>query len=254
MSAADSGQIIKVSGLSFNYGRNKILDEVNFDVSKGDYLGIIGPNGSGKSTLIKILLGLIKPDSGEITLFGEDISRLKDRFRLAYVPQGISGTNFDFPATVNEVIESGLTPKLGLFGRQSHKDRQTIKTIDQLTGIEKLKDKLINHLSGGERQLVFIARALVGRPEVLILDEPTTGVDIASQERFYAFLKRLNGEYGMTIIFISHDVEIITKEATHIMCLNKKLVCHTHTKHFDKEKIIKELYGDKIKTLTHSHQ
>jgi zinc transport system ATP-binding protein len=237
--------LISFKNVSYKYHKSNIIDNVTLDVGKGDYLGIIGPNGGGKSTLIKLMLGLLKPQTGLIQNSPDNI--------VGYVPQGISGTDFQFPATVREIVESGYNPLIGMFDLLTNSQKDHSEKIMKISNIYSFRDSLVSDLSGGERQRVFIARALVNNPNVLILDEPTTGIDEGAQKQFYSFLKELNTMQKITIIFISHDLEVITKEVTHIVCLNRKLVCHTHTKGFDKEKYIKELYGENIHTIHHHH-
>ncbi len=237
--------IISLNDVSYKYHKSYIIENVSLVIEKGEYLGIIGPNGGGKSTLIKLMLGLLVPQTGSIRNSPNNI--------VGYVPQGISGTDFQFPSTVKEIVESGYNPSISIFDMVSNSQKEHSKRIMTISNIYSFRDSLVSDLSGGERQRVFIARALINNPNVLILDEPTTGVDERAQKQFYTFLKELNTKQKITIIFISHDMEVITKEATHIVCLNRKLVCHTHTKGFDKEKYMKELYGENVHSIRHHH-
>lgn len=213
-------EAIRADNINFWHGDAHILEDVSFCVSQGDYVGIIGPNGSGKTTLIKIILGILKPHSGNSTIFGQQSSHAKARSRVGYVPQHIAQSAARFPATVEEIVAMGA------------KSKEYIDTALAIAGILSLKSRLIGDLSGGERQRVFIARALASQPDILILDEPTAGVDLESQERFYAFIKDLNKTHGLTILFVSHDMDVIAKETSSVLSLNRKLVFSGPSKEF----------------------
>lgn len=248
-----SQSLIEVKNISFNYGNNVILDDVSFNIDKGDYVGILGPNGGGKSTLLKILIGLLKPQSGSVSILGVPIADFKNNGRIGYVPQRIAQDTANFPATVYEIVESGRIAAKGLFGGVSSEDREKIKKALFVAGIEGLKDQLIANLSGGQRQRVYVARSLANEPKILILDEPFTGVDIGAQKDFYAFLKELNQAKGLTIIFVSHDIDVISKEIKSVICLNRRLVCFGLPEILHKHNIIEDLYGKKITHIHHSH-
>ncbi|MDO8572292.1 MAG: metal ABC transporter ATP-binding protein [bacterium] len=244
---------IQLEDVDFSYNKIPVLEAVSFTVRKGDYIGIIGPNGGGKTTLLKILLGLIEPARGVVRIMGQDIHNLKDRSIIGYVPQRVGESEHRFPATVEEIVETGRIAKRGLFKRLTEKDRDAVGHAMDMSGVLGLKDRLIGQLSGGEMQKVFIARALAGDPKILVLDEPTTGVDVGSQKRFYEFLGRLNREHHLTIIFVSHDVDVVSTEARSVICLNKNLVCEGPSSQLHDEEVIKKLYGDKINLVIHSH-
>lgn len=243
--------IIEGTNISYAIESLPILENISFSIAYGDYVGLIGPNGGGKSTLIKIMLGLIKPTQGKIKLMGKDLKYFLEWENIGYVPQGIAHSSQYIPASVEEIINSGISQTFP-FNNKSNKNIDISNVLD-LVGIKKLKGKLIHSLSGGERQLVFIARALVTNPKLLILDEPTTGVDISSLERFYSLLKNLNENKKITIIMVSHDVDVISKNAKHIICVNKQLICHSHHKNIDLDKMIEKMYGKKVKKISHFH-
>lgn len=238
-----------------NYGDNShlILEHISFTVNTGEYLGIIGPNGGGKTTLIRIMLGLLKPTSGQVKIFGQDIDDFKGRRQLGYVPQRASLEEFYFPASVDEVVRSGRTARMGLFKRYRAEDQKAVEQAIEIAGVSQYRRRLIGELSGGERQRVFIARALAGEPAILILDEPVVGVDIASKDRFHTFLRHLNKEFRITILFISHDVGVIANEATEILCLNRRLICHGSPKDYIKEEFLEQVYGKKVTSVFHDH-
>ena len=244
---------IKLEDVNYNYNDHPILENISFAANSGEYLGIIGPNGGGKTTLIRIMLGLLKPTTGTVRIFGQEINHFKARYKLGYVPQRAAHEEFYFPASVDEVVRSGRTAKMGLFRRYSQEDHAAIRQAMDIAEISKLKDRLIGELSGGERQRVFIARALAGEPGILILDEPVVGVDIASKDRFYAFLKHLNEEERITIIFISHDVGAIAHEVNNVLCLNRRLICHGSPRDYIKEDFLEQVYGRKVTPIFHNH-
>lgn len=242
---------IELENVSFTYDHVPVLENLSFTVRKGEYLGIIGPNGGGKTTLIKIILGLLHQTEGTVKLFGKDRHDFKEKYRIGYVPQRVTQTDKDFPATVFEVVRTGRVARLGFFERYTKKDIDAVEHAMEISGIARYRDTLISNLSGGERQRVFIARAIASEPDVLILDEPTVGVDIGAQKTFYEFLASLNREHHLTIIFISHDVDVVSKEAKTILCLNHNLVCHGVAQDLLGEHVMKRLYGDHSQRVHH---
>ncbi len=242
---------IEIEGLNFSYNGDTVLEDITFSVKSGEYLGIIGPNGSGKTTLIKIILRILRADSGKIRLFGEDINDFSDLYRIGYVPQKVSQSEFYFPATVYEVIKSGLCAKKGLFKRLVEKDRLSMEKAMEIAEVTEFRNTLISRLSGGQRQRVFIARALAVEPGILMLDEPATGIDIASQDKFYSFLNELNTRLGITIVFVTHDLGVIADEANSILCINKKVCCYGPPDQYIKEEFLEEVYGRKLSIHKH---
>lgn len=245
--------IITFEKVSFSFNGEKVLDDVNFSIKKGDFVGIIGPNGSGKTTLLKIILKLLIAQEGKITLFNKPIQNFGDFKKIGYIPQKVTQLETKFPITVEEVISLGRISLLGLFGRMSRKDTQAVIGSLNIIEISDIKHKLITELSGGQQQRVFIAKALVSEPELLILDEPTIGVDTHSQEKFYQLLEKLNKEKKMTIILVSHDVGVIAEEVNTLFCLNRRLIYHGTPEKFFKSKYLEEIYGKGKKLFIHSH-
>jgi zinc transport system ATP-binding protein len=226
--------VLSVKDVSFTYDGNPILERITFDLQAGEYVGIIGPNGGGKTTLLKIMLGLLKPDTGQVSLLGEAVRHSDDRYRIGYVPQRVMAEGHLFPATVEEVVTSGRTAGRGFFSMRSKADMAAVKRAMKTADVSHLAWRRVGTLSGGERQRVMIARALA----VLMLDEPTASVDAPSQEAFYAFLRKLHNN-GLTIVIVSHDIDLITHEVDSVLCLNKHLVCHGPTSDMlDKVKIM----------------
>jgi zinc transport system ATP-binding protein len=218
--------IISLENVSFSYPNEtqSAIENVSFAVHKGDYLGIVGPNGGGKSTLLKLMIGLLTPQKGRIQLFGKDIQQFHEWPKIGYISQQVSHINTRFPMTVEEAVMMGRYPKLGLFHFPTAHDKQLV--TQALAQVEMLpfKHKLIGELSGGQQQRVFIARVLTGQPEVIILDEPTVGIDVKTQKQFYSLLQKLNTELDLTLILVSHELDIVAHEATEIAYINRELV------------------------------
>jgi len=252
--APASEKLIEFDNVSFHYGAGPVLEGLSFAVGTGDYIGVIGPNGGGKTTLLYLMLGLLKPSAGTIRVFGKKINDLKgERSRIGYVPQRLSQLDANFPGTVEEIVASGRTALNGLFHIYSKKDKAAVERAMAIANVSHFRHKLIGGLSGGERQRVMIARALAGEPRLLILDEPTTGVDITAQEQFYHFLGELNHKHHLTIIFVSHDIDIIANEVHQLLLLNKKIISYGAAKDLINKRYLEDLYGGKIDFTFHPH-
>ena len=244
--------LVELRSVSFHYGDVSVLEGISLTVEAGDFLGIIGPNGAGKTTLLKIILGLLPPSRGEVRLFGEPLESFKGWHRIGYVPQKIA-LDPTLPITVQEVVTTGLAPLRGIFGRMGRADRE--RAIDTLTlvGMEKRRTARIGALSVGQQQRVLIARALVTGPEILILDEPTGGVDPEAQASFYALLHTLNRHRGVTLLLVSHDLAVVAKEVTKLACLNRRMVFHGHPGEFLTDAGLAALYGPSVRVISHLH-
>ncbi|MFK2824382.1 metal ABC transporter ATP-binding protein [Bacillus sp. B190/17] len=251
----NQSSIIEIKNVSYRYDRDNVLENIQLSVPKGAFLGLVGPNGSGKSTLLKLILGLLKVKEGEIFLFDTPQKNFKHWDRIGFVSQKANSFNTGFPATVYEVVASGLTKKLGLFRLPGSKEKQEIKAAVEAVGMEQFLDRNIGELSGGQQQRVFIARALVSKPDILILDEPTVGVDSKNVQSFYEMLSYLNKKMGITLLLVTHDIGIISDKVTHVACLNKYLHFHGSMKQFETldEKDLSDLYGYGIHLLDHHH-
>lgn len=238
--------VISIRNLSFAYGGTPALEAIQLDVAQGDFVGIVGPNGGGKSTLLKLMLGLLQPDSGELLVFGDSPRRRVER--IGYVPQYANFAK-DFPISVWETVLLGrLTPRRW-FGGHSQKDKQHAEQALRETEIWELRDRPIAALSGGQLQRVLIARALASQPDILLLDEPTASVDVRAEKTIFELLRHLNQR--MTIIVVSHDVGFISDYVNRVACLNRKLVCHAVDQLDPHE--LEHLYGKHVHQLTHSH-
>jgi zinc transport system ATP-binding protein len=215
--------IVETRNLSVNLGGATVLDNISLEVVKGDFIALMGPNGAGKTTLIRTILGLIPSFSGRVLLFGKDIKQFKDHYRIGYVAQGVYFEK-SFPINVSEIISLGLVARVGLLHRLGERDRLSVERITKKMGLDGLETKRATELSGGQQQRVLIARALVGQPDLLILDEPTASTDVAFRERFWETIGKLNAEENITIIIVTHQSDITPPLNAKIAILNKKLI------------------------------
>ncbi len=238
-------KVVEIDHLTIQYPDVKAIDDVSFTVNQGDFLGIIGPNGAGKSTLFASMLSLNIKYKGTIKFFGTDIRKSKNYLKeIGYVPQKpIFEKNF--PATVNDVVKMGL---------QKESDENKIDEILQQLWIHELSERRIGELSSGQQQRVFIAKALVNNPKVLILDEPVTGVDQQSIDLFYSILKELNSKQNITIIWSSHDLDAVNKLANHVACLNRTLFFHGESDDFfENDELVKQYSEASMQEHMHHH-
>lgn len=234
--------IIELENVCFSYNREEAIKEVTLQIQQGDYVGIVGPNGGGKTTLLKLMLGILKPDRGSITLFGSDIREFKDWSKIGYVPQK-THIELNFPITVEEIVAMGRYGKRGLFRFPTKDDK--IKVLDALAQVDMLdySKRQINDLSGGQQQRVFIARALASEPEIIFLDEPTVGVDVKTQKQFYSLLRKLNSELKMTLVLSTHELDVVAHESNMLGYINRTLVYYGNPEEFLKGKYFHELIG-----------
>jgi len=245
--------IFDVKNLNFRVGDQNILSNISLEIYSAEYIAIIGPNGGGKTTLIRILLGLDKPTSGEIRIFGKSLSDFNEWHKIGYVPQRATHVDVNFPGSVEDIVKMGRTSRRGLFSKESVKEREIVIDAMEKMDVYDLKDKMIGTLSGGQRQRVMIARALASKPEILILDEPNTGVDMPSQKRFYALLRDLNKQEKITIVFITHDIGVIADDIARLFTINEKaIICNDPKKVMSCEDM-SELYGIDAHLL-HNHK
>ncbi|MCA1036249.1 MULTISPECIES: metal ABC transporter ATP-binding protein [Bacillus] len=249
----DQTPIIEISNLTYRYEKENVLENINLTVPEGAFLGIVGPNGSGKSTLLKMVLGLLKPQKGDIFLFGQPIGKFRDQSKIGFVSQKANSFNTGFPATVFEVVSSGLTKKLGLFRFAGRQEREKVAEAIESVGLTAFSGRNIGELSGGQQQRVFIARALVSSPKLMILDEPTVGVDAQNVQSFYQMLEDLNKKLGITLVLVTHDIGTITDKVSHVACLNKHLHFHGRTEEFEEfdRNEVSEFYGHGLHVLHH---
>ncbi|HIV74801.1 MAG TPA: metal ABC transporter ATP-binding protein [Candidatus Pseudogracilibacillus intestinigallinarum] len=251
-----SDTVIRLENISYQYEAKPVLENVNLEIKRGDFMGLVGPNGGGKTTLIKIILGLLKPDTGKVFLLDQPIDHFHDWNRIGFVSQKANTFNKGFPATVYEVVALDLTAKIGYFKFFRKKEKEKILAAIDAVDMGAYTYQNIGNLSGGQQQRVFIARALVNEPELLILDEPTVGVDHQNVARFYDLLHKLNIENNLTLLLVTHDTGAMTEHATNIVCLNKTL--HFHGKSAEYSALSPEqlsaIYGHPVQIVVHDHE
>ncbi|MCL9813226.1 metal ABC transporter ATP-binding protein [Natranaeroarchaeum aerophilus] len=237
--------VIHVDNVSFGYTAAPVLEDISFDVDAGEYVGIVGPNGSGKSTLLQLLLGLHAPDTGHVELLGYPAREFAERERVGYVAQDVTEDTKRMPITVAEVVLMGRFPHAG-FGRIGVEDRTKAREALQTVGIDHLANRRITNLSGGQRQRTYIARALAGDAELLVLDEPTVGVDAESVESFFDLLGDLNDD-GMTILLVEHDIGAVIEHTDRVLCLNRELYFDGPPVEFAESDALDRAYGTNVR-------
>lgn len=247
--------IVKMNDVSYAYDHKTALDHIDFHIERGAFVGLAGPNGGGKTTMIKVLLGLIKPDKGSIELFNTPLSQFKSWNKIGFVSQKANSFNRGFPATVQEVVSMGLTAKVGYFKFFNKKHKEKVEQAVSQVGMLDYLHTNVGDLSGGQQQRIFIARALVSDPELLILDEPTVGVDTEHVQKFYELLHQLNDKGNITLLLVTHDTGTMTHHATEIVCLNKRLHFHGPPAEYNElsEKDLSGFYGHPLNVVTHHH-
>jgi len=201
-------EIVRLDGVSFAYDSQPILNDVSFRVMERDFVGLIGSNGAGKTTLLRMIVGLTRPHSGSVTLFGTPAEKFKDWNLIGYVPQR-SHFNPLFPATVREVVQSGVYGRKKMYRKVSKEDASRCEDALSAMQISDLADKRIGALSGGQQQRAFLARALINNPKLLILDEPLTGIDLETQQNFFHMIKHMHQRHDITFLMVSHDMDMV---------------------------------------------
>ncbi|MEI0516695.1 metal ABC transporter ATP-binding protein [Brachyspira murdochii] len=211
-------KVIEFKNVHFGYTSDDILKCISFDINKGDFVSIIGSNGVGKSTILKLILGELHQYKGSIKLYGEDINNFKDWKKIGYLEQNAYSKIMNFPATVYEIVMSNNFADIGLFKFPNKKHHDKVIEALKLLGMENYKDRMIYKLSGGQVQRVFLARTLISKPTLLVLDEPTNGIDRETTELIYNILYNLNKNENVSIIMVTHDVERMSKISNRIFC------------------------------------
>ena len=212
---------ITAKKLNHSFGEDLVLRNVSFQIQKRDFFIIIGPNGSGKTTLLKIISGILRPQNGELKILNLSIDQYHRKAlarTIAFVPQMLF---VDFPFTVTEIVLMGRSPYLGMLGFEEEKDMEIARQAIAFTGLENLAHRKLDQLSGGEQQRVFIARAICQEPDIILLDEPTASLDLAYQVRIMDLMEQLKNEKGITVVMVSHDVNLAAMYADHLLLLHK---------------------------------
>jgi zinc transport system ATP-binding protein len=243
-----SEPVIEISNVDFAYGQRLVLKHISLSISRGATVGVIGPNGGGKTTLIKLLLGLLRPTRGTVAVVGMSAAEaVRQGDVLGYLPQNPK-MPAGFPINVGQFVRLGLAGKIGILGTESKSDLEHVDWLLGKVGIRELEELPIGSLSGGELQRAYIARALAARPHVLLLDEPTTGIDRAGQDQFIRFLGDLKQSLQLTVILVSHDLRTVAAACDRLACLNVTLHYHDVPGNMPRE-LAQEMFGNDLVEL-----
>ncbi|MBU1326769.1 metal ABC transporter ATP-binding protein [Patescibacteria group bacterium] len=247
-------RVISVNHVSFRYDGNEAVSDVSFSASAGDYIALVGHNGSGKTTLVKLILGILTPSSGNISLFGKNVRAFSSWDTVGYLPQNIGLFNPLFPATVREVVALGLISQKSTPKRFNRHDTKAVDEALEQMGIADLADKRVGELSGGQMQRVLLARAIVNKPKLLILDEPASAVDANARGEFFSYIGTLNKDQKTTIILITHDVAHSGGYANKLLFLDKTLVFYGNFGQFCTSQTMQHQFGAEIQhIICHQH-
>ena len=244
MNEKDSPAIL-VNDLSFSYDGRPVLEDVNLSIPQGDFVSVVGPNGGGKTTLLKLILGLLRPSRGEVHVFG--LMPAEARPRLGYMPQQAQ-LDPQFPATVMDVALMGRLGHGRPFGPYSKKDKEIVRAALDQVGLYDLHKKAFSSISGGQRQRLFIARALACEPDLLLLDEPAANLDVVMEGDLYELLQALNRK--LTVVMVSHDIGFVSEVVKSVICVKRKVLMHPTTEITGE--IINEIYGSPMRMVRHN--
>lgn len=245
--------VIEVDDVTITRDGMRVVEEASFTVEEGDYVGVVGPNGGGKTSLVLGILGLLPLEQGDIRLFGRPVGTFRDWARVGYVSQDATDFDAAFPMTVRELVGLGRLRRETMGRPLSAEDWKQVDRAMELMDLTPLANRRVGHLSGGQKQRVFVAKAMVRDPDLLILDEPVTGVDHRTQEEFYGLLSRVNTERGTTILMISHDLATVFCQMSKVACVNKKVHFAPITPELDEGEFLKKAYGDHFTFVFHEH-
>ena len=245
--------ILEVENLNIIRSNDYVIKNANFKIYKGDYIGIVGPNGGGKTTLLLALLGILKKEKGRIRLYGKDIEEFANWEKIAYVSQNAINFDSQFPLSVKELVSLGRVSKKNLGKKLKKEDFKIVDEYLEFMGLEDIVNKRIGQLSGGQKQRVFVAKALVRNPEIIFLDEPVTGIDADTQEKFYKKLSDLNIQKGITILIVSHDLSAVFCRMSRVMCVNKEVYFSNITEELDPNEVLRKAYGSHFHFVFHRH-
>jgi len=238
-----SNTVLAVENLYVAYQDKIVLEDVSFQICRGEFWGILGPNGSGKTTLLRSMVGLIQPLSGRVRVFGLAPNSLgAHRDQIGYVPQHVS-IDYNFPIRVEEAVMLGRSRKIGLGKRPKAEDHHAVHRALELVEMDEYANRQIGRLSGGQRQRVLIARALALEPELLLLDEPTAALDVNATQSFYEWLHSMHAQMNLTLVIVSHDVGVVSRYVSTVACLNRRLVAHGLPNEVLGKDTLEEMYG-----------
>jgi zinc transport system ATP-binding protein len=246
--------VIEVKNLSVNRAGEQVIQDANFSVNTGDYVGIVGPNGGGKTTLILSILNFLPRTNGEIRLFGINIDHFSSWEKIAYISQHATSFDNQFPLTVRELVSLGCVRKKNIGRRFRREDWEAVEESIDFMGLRDVTHKRIGQLSGGQKQRVFVAKALARKPELIFLDEPIVGVDSTAQEKFFKKLSDLNTQKQTTILIVTHDLTSVFCRMSKVLCVNKKVEVAQITDDLDANLLLKRAYGEHFHFVFHKHE
>ena len=239
-----NSHVVGMQKVSFGYSEEKILVDVSLTIHKGDFISIVGPNGGGKTTLLKLMIGLIKPDSGSVSILGK--SPQASCSKIGYVPQHCN-VDSKFPATVLDVVIMGTLDSSFKIGRASKTDKLIAMDALKKVKMEEYAKRSFSSLSGGQKQRVLIARSLASQPKILLLDEPTANLDPAVEEEIYTQLKELTNK--ITVVIVSHDLSFVTSHTDRVVCVNKTV--HVHPAVEITGEVMHGMFGRNLSVVRH---
>lgn len=246
--------VLEVRNVYVTRSNSLVIENANFIVQQGDYVGVVGPNGGGKTTLLLTILGLLPRQRGDIHLFGEDIGSFSSWEKVAYLSQDVINFNTSFPLSVKELVSLGRVNRNNIGRTLKQEDFEAVEHALDFMGISDIADRRIGQLSGGQKQRVFVAKAVVRNPEIILLDEPVVGVDANTQERFYKKLSTLNTEKGITIMMVTHDLTAVFRQMSQIICVNKRINIAEITDDLEPDKCLRNAYGEHFHLVSHESE
>jgi len=246
--------VLEVSDLHVARSNSVVIENANFTIHQGDYIGIVGPNGGGKTTLLLVLLNIIPKERGTIRLFGQDIESFSRWEKVAYVPQHAINFDLHFPLAVRELVSLGRVNRGNLGRPLKRKDWEAVDEALEFMGISDIANRRIGQLSGGQKQRVFVAKALVRKPEIILLDEPIVSVDAGTQEKFYKKLSDLNVAKGITIMLVTHDLTAVFCRMSKVMCMNRRINMAEITEDLKPNEVLRKAYGKHFHFVFHEHE
>lgn len=241
---------ISVQDVSVRYGENLALDRIQFEVNPQEIVSVVGPNGSGKTTLIHTILGLIDPFQGIVRVFGDSPRKARNQGRIGFLPQE-TAADLRFPVSAYDVVAMAVSAQKRLFHFLSSSDRSKVMEALEKVQMDGSSQAHFGSLSGGQKQRILIARALAVQPRLLILDEPSTGLDIVAQESFYTLLQQLRNTEGLTILFVSHDIGAVSGVVDRIACLNRKIHFHGKPSYCVPSDALEKVFGKDVQFVYH---
>jgi zinc transport system ATP-binding protein len=248
MNVLSSDELINFSKVDFAYeGENLVLEQINLSIPRGEFACIVGPNGGGKTTLLKLILGLLKPTAGKVEIFGYPPHESLDK--IGYVPQQ---SHFDssFPVSLTDVVLMGCLNNKFRWGSYSAEQKDRARSVIEEVGLTDFADHGFAELSGGQRQRALVARAMVSKPELLLMDEPTSNIDVQGTDQLYRLFEELNKKF--TIIMVSHDIGFVSKRVKSVICVRKNLQVHPVSELTGETML--DLYGSSVRAIRHDHR